>query len=153
MGVTEKNLARAFAAAGEEQAVLLLDEVDSFLQERRKATQSWEITAVNEMLTQMEHYRGLFIASTNLMDDLDAAALRRGRTETQQPAPQRLAGGEEKVECGDEGDDLGHQGRGEQDRAFHGLAAVHGQRHRAGARLAAQLVLNPRRLGEGALPA
>ena len=77
VGVTEKNLARAFAAAGEEQAVLLLDEVDSFLQERRKATQSWEITAVNEMLTQMEHYRGLFIASTNLMDDLDAAALRR----------------------------------------------------------------------------
>lgn len=29
------------------------------------------------MLTQMESYRGLFIASTNLMDNLDEAALRR----------------------------------------------------------------------------
>lgn len=77
VGVTEQNLARAFETAGEEQAVLLFDEVDSFLQERKKATQSWEITAVNEMLTQMEHYRGLFIASTNLMRDLDEASLRR----------------------------------------------------------------------------
>ncbi|MNP42777.1 hypothetical protein D3C76_1365640 [compost metagenome] len=29
------------------------------------------------MLTQMESYRGLFIASTNLMRDLDEASLRR----------------------------------------------------------------------------
>lgn len=77
VGMTEKNLARAFETAREEGAVLLLDEVDSFLQDRRKASQSWEITAVNEMLTQMESYRGLFIASTNLMRDLDEASLRR----------------------------------------------------------------------------
>ena len=77
VGTTEQNLARAFEKASEEQAVLLLDEVDSFLQDRKKATQSWEVTAVNEMLTQMESYRGLFIASTNLMRDLDAASLRR----------------------------------------------------------------------------
>ncbi|MQT75007.1 AAA family ATPase [Pseudomonas helleri] len=77
VGTTEQNLARAFEKAGEEQAVLLLDEVDSFLQDRKKATQSWEVTAVNEMLTQMENYRGLFIASTNLMRDLDEASLRR----------------------------------------------------------------------------
>lgn len=77
VGTTEQNLARAFEKASEEQAVLLLDEVDSFLQDRKKATQSWEVTAVNEMLTQMESYRGLFIASTNLMRDLDEASLRR----------------------------------------------------------------------------
>ncbi len=77
VGTTEQNLARAFEKASEEQAVLLLDEVDSFLQDRKKATQSWEVTAVNEMLTQMESYRGLFIASTNLMCDLDEASLRR----------------------------------------------------------------------------
>ena len=77
VGTTEQNLASAFAKAHEEQAVLLLDEVDSFLQDRNKATHSWEITAVNEMLTQMESYRGLFIASTNLMRDLDEASLRR----------------------------------------------------------------------------
>ena len=63
--------------ANDDDAILLLDEVDSFLQDRRNARHSWEISAVNEMLTQMESYRGLFIASTNLMDNLDEAALRR----------------------------------------------------------------------------
>lgn len=62
VGTTEQNLAQAFDRAQQEDAVLLLDEVDSFLQDRRKARQSWEVTAVNEMLTQMESYRGLFIA-------------------------------------------------------------------------------------------
>ena len=35
------------------------------------------VTQVNEMLTQMESFQGVFIASTNLMDRLDAAAMRR----------------------------------------------------------------------------
>jgi len=77
VGMTEQNLAGAFERARQEDAVLLLDEVDSFLQDRRKARQSWEVTAVNEMLTQMESYQGLFIASTNLIRDLDEASLRR----------------------------------------------------------------------------
>lgn len=77
VGVTEQNLAAAFQQAEQEDAVLLLDEVDSFLQNRRNARHAWEITAVNEMLTRMECFEGLFIASTNLMDDLDEAALRR----------------------------------------------------------------------------
>ncbi len=77
VGMTERNFARAFEQASDDNAVLLLDEVDSFLQDRRHARHSWEVSAVNEMLTQMESYRGLFIASTNLMDNLDEAALRR----------------------------------------------------------------------------
>ena len=77
VGMTEQNFARAFEQAADDGAVLLLDEVDSFLQDRRKARNSWEVTAVNEMLTQMEIYRGLFIASTNLMENLDEASLRR----------------------------------------------------------------------------
>ena len=55
----------------------LLDEADSFLQDRKDAQRSWEISQVNEMLTQIEGFEGVFIASTNLMDSLDAAALRR----------------------------------------------------------------------------
>ena len=51
--------------------------MDSFLQDRRGAQRSWEVTQVNEMLTQMESFAGVFIASTNLMDGLDPAALRR----------------------------------------------------------------------------
>jgi SpoVK/Ycf46/Vps4 family AAA+-type ATPase len=77
VGDTEKNIAAAFALATNESALLIIDEIDSFLQDRRGATNSWEVTAVNEMLTQMEAFEGVFIASTNLMDNLDQAALRR----------------------------------------------------------------------------
>ena len=77
LGGTEKLLAKMFEEARVEGAVLLLDEADSFLQDRGKAQRSWEITQVNEMLTQMEAFEGVFIASTNLMDQLDTAALRR----------------------------------------------------------------------------
>jgi len=77
LGMTERNLARMFRQALDEEAVLLLDEADSFLQDRQGAQRSWEITEVNEMLTQMESFEGIFIASTNAMSSLDSAALRR----------------------------------------------------------------------------
>jgi len=77
VGGTEANIAKAFREAGQDSTLLLIDEVDSFLQDRRRAQRSWEVTAVNEMLTQMEGFPGVFIASTNLMDELDQAALRR----------------------------------------------------------------------------
>jgi SpoVK/Ycf46/Vps4 family AAA+-type ATPase len=77
VGESERNLAAMFAEARREKAILLLDEADSFLQERKGAQRSWEITLVNEMLTQLEAFPGIFIASTNLLDTLDAAALRR----------------------------------------------------------------------------
>ncbi len=77
VGMTEQNIAASFREAVESNAVLLIDEVDSFLQDRRRAQRSWEVSQVNEMLTQMEMFPGLFIASTNLMGDLDPATLRR----------------------------------------------------------------------------
>ncbi len=77
VGESEKHIAGAFRQAENDDAVLLIDEVDSFLQDRRGAARSWEVTQVNEMLTQMESYSGVFIATTNLMDGLDPAALRR----------------------------------------------------------------------------
>lgn len=77
VGGTEANLAELFRQARAEGAVLLLDEADSFLQDRRNAQRSWEITQVNELLVQMEAFRGLFLCSTNLMETLDAAVLRR----------------------------------------------------------------------------
>ena len=77
VGQAEKNIAAAFETAQRDGAVLLIDEVDSFLRERRGAKASWEVTQVNEMLTQMERHQGFFIATTNLMDGFDTAALRR----------------------------------------------------------------------------
>jgi SpoVK/Ycf46/Vps4 family AAA+-type ATPase len=77
LGVAEQNMARMFRDAAADNAVLLLDEADTFLQDRKGATRSWEVSQVNEMLTQMESFEGIFIASTNLMGSLDAAAMRR----------------------------------------------------------------------------
>ncbi len=77
LGDSEKNIAQAFGEAERDKAVLLIDEVDSFLQDRRGAQRSWEVSQVNEMLTQMESFPGVFIASTNLMEALDPASLRR----------------------------------------------------------------------------
>ncbi|WP_089963954.1 ATP-binding protein [Limnohabitans sp. 2KL-3] len=77
LGETEQKMARAFEAADQQKAVLQFDEVDSFLQDRQKASKQWEVTQVNEMLTQMENFQGVFIASTNLFQNLDEASLRR----------------------------------------------------------------------------
>ena len=77
VGETEKNIATAFQRAKENNMLLVLDEVDSFLFPRGGADKSWERSMVNEMLTQIEQFEGLLVVSTNLMHDLDQAALRR----------------------------------------------------------------------------
>ncbi len=77
VGETEQRMAAMFREAESEKAVLLLDEADSFLRDRRGAQRTYEVTEVNEMLQGMERYNGIFICTTNLLDRLDQAALRR----------------------------------------------------------------------------
>ena len=77
VGGSEANIAAAFAEARENRAMLVFDEADSFLQERSAAGRSWEITQVNEMLTQMENHPLPFVCTTNLHERLDKASLRR----------------------------------------------------------------------------
>ncbi len=77
VGGTEANIAKMFREAEAEQSILLLDEADSFFRDRRMAHNNWEVTQVNELLVQMESFSGLFVCSTNLMDDLDQAVFRR----------------------------------------------------------------------------
>lgn len=77
VGNTEKLIADSFQQAEREGAVLLIDEADSFVCSRRCARQSWEISHVNQFLASMEHYQGIFIATTNLMERVDEAAMRR----------------------------------------------------------------------------
>jgi SpoVK/Ycf46/Vps4 family AAA+-type ATPase len=77
VGETEQNLARLFRDCDPAHTVLLLDDVDSFLADRHAARHGWERTQVNELLQQMERFPGVFIAATNLMSGIDAAALRR----------------------------------------------------------------------------
>jgi SpoVK/Ycf46/Vps4 family AAA+-type ATPase len=77
VGETEQQMATMFAEAQAEQAVLLLDEADSFLLDRRGALRTHEVSEVNEMLQGMERFEGIFVCTTNLMERIDAAALRR----------------------------------------------------------------------------
>ena len=77
VGNTEKNLARAFAEARSRSAILLIDEADSLLFPRSRALRSWEVTATNELLVQIERFDGILFCSTNDAEGLDDAAFRR----------------------------------------------------------------------------
>lgn len=77
VGESEKQIAEAFAEAKKTNKVLLFDEVDSFFRDRSLASHSWEITQVNEFLTQMEKFEGIVICTTNLRGIMDKAMQRR----------------------------------------------------------------------------
>lgn len=77
VGGTEQKIAEAFESAKRDNCLLVLDEVDTFLFSRDGAERSWERSQVNEMLTQIERFEGVMVVSTNLMNVLDPAALRR----------------------------------------------------------------------------
>ena len=77
VGGTEALIREAFEEAKRAGALLLIDEADSFLRDRELSQRSWEVTQVNELLTQMESFSGIFCATTNLFENIDRAALRR----------------------------------------------------------------------------
>lgn len=77
VGATEQNIATAFAEARQEGSFLIFDEADSLLADRRDSRNSWEVGQVNEMLTQMEAHPLPFACTTNLVDRLDQASMRR----------------------------------------------------------------------------
>lgn len=77
VGESEKAIAAAFREAEEKGAMLVFDEADSFLQDRKMLSESWEVSQVNEMLTWMESATIPFVCTTNLMSSLDKASLRR----------------------------------------------------------------------------
>lgn len=79
VGETEKNLANAFEEGQEKEGILFFDEADSFLFPRKQAQRSWEISATNEILTQLEAYKGIVAFATNDIQGLDHASLRRFR--------------------------------------------------------------------------
>lgn len=78
VGGTEKNIAAMFHdAEAASQPVLLLDEADALLAARSSAQHRWEASQVNEFLFRMEGFNGIFICTTNRLDELDQALLRR----------------------------------------------------------------------------
>ncbi len=77
VGGTERNIARAFREAEDREAVLVIDEIDSMLAARGRASRSYEVRSTNEMLCQLENHAGIVVFTTNRQDDLDPASLRR----------------------------------------------------------------------------
>jgi SpoVK/Ycf46/Vps4 family AAA+-type ATPase len=77
LGDTEQNLASAFQEAKSRDALLLIDEVDGLLSNRQDAQRNWEVSIVNELLTQIDSFKGLLVVTTNLFEKLDPAAMRR----------------------------------------------------------------------------
>ena len=77
VGETEKQIAAAFREAEENDAILFIDEADSVFINRQTANKSWETSQTNEILTQMENFSGILICCTNLLENLDEAAMRR----------------------------------------------------------------------------
>ena len=77
VGETEKNIAAMFAEAESREAILVVDEADSFIFGRDMAHRSWEVNMVNEFLTRMESYQGILVCTTNRFKDLDSASIRR----------------------------------------------------------------------------
>jgi SpoVK/Ycf46/Vps4 family AAA+-type ATPase len=77
VGETEKAIAKSFRQARQQNAVLLFDEVDTFLLSRDGAEKHWHKTMVNEFLSQLDEFSGLFVCTTNFIELLDKAALRR----------------------------------------------------------------------------
>ena len=77
VGMSEKSVAAAFAEARETGAVLVIDEIDSFLYKREMAQRTWESNLVSEFLVQLEQGPGMIIGTTNRLDCIDIPALRR----------------------------------------------------------------------------
>lgn len=77
IGETEKNIANAFKEARQKKAILVFDECDSFLMDRKYAQRDYEVQSVNQFLTEMETHPYPFIMTTNLKDKIDSASMRR----------------------------------------------------------------------------
>ncbi len=77
LGETEKRIRDGFESAERANAVLFVDEADSFLRDRSLASKSWETTQVNELLKCLEDASGIVMFATNAFDVLDPAVLRR----------------------------------------------------------------------------
>lgn len=76
-GETESRIAEKFAEAEKAHAILFFDEIDGLLRNREKSERMWEVTQVNELLQQIEGFRGVMIAATNIPDSMDKAVIRR----------------------------------------------------------------------------
>lgn len=75
-GESLKNIARMFREAESTNKILFLDEADTMIVSREGA-RDLHAAETNELLTQMENYRGILICATNFINAMDNAVMRR----------------------------------------------------------------------------
>lgn len=73
----EKRLADIFDEAQANNAILMIDEIDSIAGNRALADKDHVRTMTNQLLTSMDEYEGIIIGTTNFVKHLDPAAIRR----------------------------------------------------------------------------
>lgn len=92
VGETPKNIAGAFRAAAEQNAVLFFDEADAIASRRSTLTgypdQRESNVTVNVLLRELESFNGIVIFATNLAANFDPAFERRIRTHVLFEMPQ-----------------------------------------------------------------
>ena len=77
VGQTEAAIAGAFREAERDGLFLILDEVDALLHDRASARRGFEVSQVNELLQAMEAHPVPFACTSNIIDRVDPAAMRR----------------------------------------------------------------------------
>ena len=75
-GYTQRMMTQMFEQATKKNAVLLLDECDSFVASRTNLGMVLG-SEVNHLLTEIEKFEGILILTTNRIEDLDEAVERR----------------------------------------------------------------------------
>lgn len=80
VGQSEKNIAKLFYNLDIKNEILVIDEIDGLIFDRSGAKAQWQISQVNEFLTHLEECKGFVICTTNYIDKLDRAVLRRFST-------------------------------------------------------------------------
>ncbi|MHC4518824.1 MAG: ATP-binding protein [Planctomycetota bacterium] len=80
IGETEKNLAKVFAKAERDDAILFFDEVDTLFEKRtehedERARYANQVTSY--LLEQIERYSGVVLLASNFKKNLDEAFIRR----------------------------------------------------------------------------
>ena len=77
IGDSEKAFRQAFEEAGQNGAILLIDEADALLMHRGTMNQSWQLSQINTLLKLLEKPPAPVVLATNFLKVLDTAVHRR----------------------------------------------------------------------------
>ena len=90
-GDTDKNISKIFRLAKEENLMVIVDEADTLLYDRKYAQWEHDIRFVNVMLQELENFRGEMALTTNMDCLLDPALERRLTYKVKLSVPDTIA--------------------------------------------------------------